>query len=219
LHRLNPVRIRFVRDVAANHFDRDTRNLAPFAGLSLVDIGCGGGLLTEPMARLGFSVLGIDAAEGSVAAAADHAQASQVPARYRCADAEALATEGMAFDVVLCMEIIEHVADPSSFLAVCSTLLKPGGLMFVATINRTLKAFALAKLGAEYVLGWIPRGTHDWRRFVAPGRLCGEIEKSGLSVLSIRGAAFDPISWNWRLSEDTDVNYLVAAAKAGGAVS
>jgi 2-polyprenyl-6-hydroxyphenyl methylase/3-demethylubiquinone-9 3-methyltransferase len=214
LHRLNPLRLGFIRDTAARHFARDTFALLPFAGLSLVDIGCGGGLLTEPMARQGFTAFGIDASEESVAIATAHARTTNVAASYRCAVVETLAEEGSTFDIVLNMEVVEHVTNVPAFLASCATILKPGGLMIVATINRTLKAFALAKLGAEYILGWIPRGTHDWRKFVGPPRLRAELEEAGLEVLKIQGVAFDPLAWNWRLSPDTDVNYMVVAAKA-----
>ncbi len=214
LHRLNPLRLGFVRDTAAGHFNRNPARLTPFAGLSLVDIGCGGGLLAEPIARQGFTVLGVDASEESVAIAVAHARTTNSAAIYRCAAVETLAAEGADFDVVLNMEIVEHIADLPAFLTSCSAILKPGGLMFVATINRTLKAFALAKLGAEYVLGWIPRGTHDWRKFVSPQNLRAGLEKAGLETLKIQGVAFDPLAWNWRLSSDTDVNYMAVAAKA-----
>lgn len=219
LHRLNPLRLGFIRDTAASHFARDPSVLVPFAGLSLVDIGCGGGLLTEPMARQGFTTLGIDASEESVAIAVSHARTAMVAAAYRCAVVETLAAEGSSFDVVLNMEIVEHVGDLQAFLTSCSAILKPGGLMFVATINRTLKALALAKLGAEYVLGWIPRGTHDWRKFVEPKRLSAGAERAGLEILKIQGVAFDPLAWNWRLSSDTGVNYMAVAAKSFGLVS
>jgi 2-polyprenyl-6-hydroxyphenyl methylase/3-demethylubiquinone-9 3-methyltransferase len=166
------------------------------------------------MARQGFTVLGVDASEESVAIAVAHARTTNSAAIYRCAAVETLAAEGADFDVVLNMEIVEHIADLPAFLTSCSAILKPGGLMFVATINRTLKAFALAKLGAEYVLGWIPRGTHDWRKFVSPQNLRAGLEEAGLETLKIQGVAFDPLAWNWRLSSDTDVNYMAVAAKA-----
>jgi 2-polyprenyl-6-hydroxyphenyl methylase/3-demethylubiquinone-9 3-methyltransferase len=213
LHRLNPLRLGYIRSEAARHCRRDPRTLAPFGRLALVDIGCGGGLLAEPLARQGFAVLGIDAAAESVAAAAAHADGGVAAPLYRCASAEVLAAESARFDVVLAMEIIEHLSDRSTFLQSCASLLKPGGLMFAATLNRTLKALALAKVGAEYVLGWIPRGTHDWNRFVAPDTLAMELEEHGLAVRNIQGVSFDPFTWDWRLSTDTAVNYMLVATK------
>jgi 2-polyprenyl-6-hydroxyphenyl methylase/3-demethylubiquinone-9 3-methyltransferase len=213
LHRLNPVRLGFVRDHAALHFGRDPRALAPFAGLSLIDVGCGGGLLAEPLAKQRFAVLGIDAAEENVAVASTHAQGLDAPVAFRCAAAETIAAEGRSFDVVLIMEIVEHVANRAAFLESCAALLEPGGLLFAATINRTLKSLALAKFGAEYVLGWIPRGTHDWNKFVSPVILHSELEDAGLAILKTQGVTFDPLAWDWRLSSDTDVNYMVVARK------
>ncbi len=211
LHRLNPVRLGFLREIAARHFARDPRALAPFEGLALVDIGCGGGLLSEPLARMGFDVLGIDAAEEGVEAAAAHAAETATPVAYRCTSAEQLAAEGRSFDAVVAMEVIEHVADLEGFVDTCASLVRPGGLLFAATINRTLKALALAKIGAEYVLGWVPPGTHDWQKFVTPRELHRLLEGAGLAVEAMKGAVFDPLAWAWRLSSDTDVNYMVAA--------
>jgi 2-polyprenyl-6-hydroxyphenyl methylase/3-demethylubiquinone-9 3-methyltransferase len=213
LHRLNPLRLAFIRSATVHHFGKDTRALQPFAGLSLIDIGCGGGLLSEPLARQGFDVLGIDAAPENVAAAAAHARVTNNTAIYRCATAERIAGEKHSFNVVLAMEIVEHVADRRHFVENCATLLEPGGLLFVATIARTLKALALAKFGAEYLLNWIPRGTHDWNKFVSPRALSNEVEGAGLSVLDIRGLSFDPLGWRWRLSSDTGVNYMLSATK------
>lgn len=213
LHRLNPLRLAFIRRVAAQHFGKGTRALAPFAGLSLVDIGCGGGLLSEPLARQGFCVLGVDAAPENVAAASAHKRDAHERLAYRCAPAEDLPAEKRRFDVVLAMEIVEHVMDRQRFLEICAALLKPGGLFFVATISRTMKSLALAKFGAEYVLKWIPPGTHDWNKFVSPQALSAEMEGTGLSVLETQGVSFDPLGWRWRLSSDTDVNYMIAAAK------
>ena len=211
LHKFNPVRLAFIREVAGAHFGRD--GLKPFQGLSLLDIGCGGGLLSEPMARLGFAVLGADASEKNVKTAAAHAASAGVEIDYRATSAESLAEEGRAFDVVLNMEVVEHVADLRAYLGACAGLVKPGGLMFVATLNKTLKALALAKIGAEYVLRWLPPGTHDWSRFVEPRRLRAMLEESGLKILKTQGVSFDPLNWNWRLSADTDVNYMVVAGK------
>jgi len=211
LHKFNPVRLSFIRQVTAAHFGRT--GLKPFDGLSLLDIGCGGGLLSEPMARLGFSVTGADASERNIGTASAHAAASGVAVNYRHATAEALVAEGAAFDVVLNMEVVEHVADLPGYLNACAKLVKPGGLMFVATLNKTLKSLALAKIGVEYVLRWLPPGTHDWNRFVEPARLKGLLTESGLEVLKTQGVSFDPLNWNWKLSGDTDVNYMVVAGK------
>lgn len=215
LHKLNPLRLAFVRRVTVQQFEKDARALTPFADLSLVDIGCGGGLLSEPLARQGFRVLGVDAAPENIAAAERHLGQTNSRLAYRFAHAEDLAAERRRFDVVLAMEIVEHVTDRQNFVETCATLVKPGGLLFVATIARTLKALALAKFGAEYLLNWIPRGTHDWNKFVSPLELSSEIEAAGLSVQEIQGVSFDPLGWRWRLSSDTDVNYMIAAVKHG----
>lgn len=211
LHKFNPIRLGFIRDTAAAHFGR--QGLKPFQGLGLLDIGCGGGLLCEPMARLGFAVLGADASEKNVKTAAAHAASSGIEIDYRVATAESLAADGRAFDIVLNMEVIEHVADLPGYLGACARLVKPGGLMFVATLNKTLKSLALAKIGAEYLLRWLPPGTHDWSRFVEPRRLHAMLKEAGLKVLKTQGVAFDPLAWNWRLSRDTDVNYMVVAGR------
>lgn len=213
LHKFNPVRLGFIRDTASAHFRRDARSLKPFEGLSLLDIGCGGGLLSEPMARLGFAVTGADASERNVGTARAHALMSGVEVAYRCVTAEDLAAEGAAFDLILNMEVVEHVADLDEFLKSCAAMLKPGGLMFVATLNKTLKSLALAKIGAEYILGWLPRGTHDWNRFIAPEKLQAILEGNGLNILKLQGVTFDPLDWDWKLSADTDVNYMVVAGK------
>jgi 2-polyprenyl-6-hydroxyphenyl methylase/3-demethylubiquinone-9 3-methyltransferase len=211
LHKFNPVRLGFIRDTAGAHFGR--QGLKPFQGLTLLDIGCGGGLLSEPMARLGFMVLGADASDKNVKTAAAHAVATGIEIDYRVSTAESLVVDGPAFDVVLNMEVIEHVADLPGFLGACARLVKPGGLMFIASLNKTLKSLALAKIAAEYVLRWLPPGTHDWNRFVEPKRLHTMLEDVGLKVLKTQGVAFDPLTWNWRLSGDTDVNYMVVAGK------
>jgi 2-polyprenyl-6-hydroxyphenyl methylase/3-demethylubiquinone-9 3-methyltransferase len=213
LHRLNPVRLAFIRNTALRHFDRDAKALAPFSGLTLLDVGCGGGLVTEAMARQGFDVLGIDAAEENVAAAAAHAREMATPPRYHCAAAEDLVPEQANFDVLLALEILEHVVDRAEFLATCAQLLKPGGLIVLATLNRTLKSLALAKVGAEYILRWLPAGTHDWNNFVSPETLSSELRELGLTIVETRGITFDPLGWTWRLSSDTGINYMIAAAK------
>ncbi|HEX4270658.1 MAG TPA: bifunctional 2-polyprenyl-6-hydroxyphenol methylase/3-demethylubiquinol 3-O-methyltransferase UbiG [Rhizomicrobium sp.] len=213
LHKFNPVRLAFIRAEAAGHFGRDGRSLRPFEGLSLLDIGCGGGLLSEPMARLGFAVTGADASEKNIGTAKTHAAQSGLAIDYRATSAEALVDQGAAFDVVLNMEVVEHVADVTSYLAACTRLVKPGGLAFVATLNKTLKSLALAKIGAEYVLGWLPRGTHDWNRFIPPAELKASLEESGLTILKTQGVSFDPLNWDWRLSNDVDINYMIVATK------
>jgi 2-polyprenyl-6-hydroxyphenyl methylase / 3-demethylubiquinone-9 3-methyltransferase len=214
LHQFNPVRLGFIRAAAAAHFARDEKSLTPFQGLNLLDIGCGGGLLSEPMARIGFAVLGVDPSEKNVKTASAHAAGTGLRLDYRATTAEALAEEGASFDVVLNMEVVEHVADLGGFLRACGALLKPSGFMIVATLNRTLKSLALAKIGAEYVLRWLPAGTHDWNRFVTPAELDGFLEDSGLRVARVQGVSFDPLRWEWRLSSDTDVNYMMVAERA-----
>jgi 2-polyprenyl-6-hydroxyphenyl methylase/3-demethylubiquinone-9 3-methyltransferase len=213
LHKFNPVRLAFIRGEAAARFGRNPRGLTPFAGLTLLDIGCGGGLLSEPMARLGFAVTGADASERNIGTARAHAAQSGLAVDYRTVTAEALAAEGLSFDVVLNMEVVEHVADVGAYLDACTALVRPGGITIVATLNKTLKALALAKFGAEYILGWLPRGTHDWNRFLAPTDLRTKLEKSGLSILKTQGVSFDPLGWDWKLSSDTDVNYMVVAGR------
>ena len=213
LHKFNPVRLGFIRAEAAAHFARDARSLRPFEGLSLLDIGCGGGLLSEPMARLGFAVTGADASEKNIGTAKAHAAQSGLGIDYRATTAEALVAEGLQCDVVLNMEVVEHVADVTAYLNACTALVKPGGLTFVATLNKTLKSLALAKIGAEYVLGWLPRGTHDWNRFIPPTELKASLEQTGLTILKTQGVSFDPLGWDWRLSSDVDVNYMVVARR------
>ncbi|MBS0279887.1 MAG: bifunctional 2-polyprenyl-6-hydroxyphenol methylase/3-demethylubiquinol 3-O-methyltransferase UbiG [Proteobacteria bacterium] len=214
LHKFNPVRLGFIRGQAAARFGRDARSLRPFEGLTLLDIGCGGGLLSEPMARLGFAVTGADASERNIGTARAHAAQSGVAVDYRAATAEMLAAEGRIFDVVLNMEVVEHVADVDAYLSACAKLVKPGGITIVATLNKTLKSLALAKVAAEYVLGWMPRGTHDWNRFIPPAQLQQSLEESGLNILKTQGVSFDVLTWDWRLASDLDVNYMMVAAKA-----
>lgn len=213
LHAFNPVRLEFIRDVLIRHFDRDPRALRPFEGLTLLDIGCGGGLISEPMSRMGFRVIGADASATNIRIARSHADETGVAVEYRAGTAEELLAEGRTFDVVLNLEVVEHVADIESYMSAAAGLIAPGGMTIVSTINKTLKALMLAKFAAEYVLGWLPPGTHDWNKFVAPGTLHGTLERAGLGIVETKGLAFDPLGWNWRMSSDTDVNYMVAAKR------
>ncbi len=208
LHRLNPVRLAYIRDRVAAHFGRDPKADRPLAGLRLLDIGCGGGLLCEPMARLGAIVVGVDAAERSIAIARHHAEIGGLEIDYRATTAEALAEAGERFDIVLNTEVIEHVADPEAFLGTTLGLLSPGGAMVLSTINRTAKAFALAIVGAEYVLGWLPRGTHDWRRFLRPSEIATILRKRGARFSDLVGVSYNPIADQWRIGRDLDVNYM-----------
>jgi 2-polyprenyl-6-hydroxyphenyl methylase/3-demethylubiquinone-9 3-methyltransferase len=214
LHRFNPVRLAFIRERALRHFGRDETRRAPFAGLTLLDIGCGGGLLCEPMARLGFSVTGVDASARNIAVAGRHAEDGGLAVDYRCATAEDLvAAGGPGFDVVLNMEVIEHVVDPGAFLRDGVSLLKPGGLMILATLNRTLASLALAKVGAEYVLRWLPAGTHDWRKFIKPSEIRRFLASGDAVIEGPFGVTFDPLNARWSLGPDTRVNYLMTIQK------
>jgi 2-polyprenyl-6-hydroxyphenyl methylase/3-demethylubiquinone-9 3-methyltransferase len=214
LHALNPVRLGFIREQALSRFGRDPAARRPFEGLRLLDIGCGGGLLSEPMARLGFAVTGVDASEQNIGVARAHAAELELTIDYRCATAEALLVEAPArFDVVLNMEVIEHVADPGGYLRDTARLLAPGGLMIVATLNRTLKSLALAKIGAEYLLRWVPAGTHDWRRFLTPDELRGFLADAPVTVEGPFGVAYNPLADRWSLSGDCDVNYMMTVSR------
>jgi len=213
LHRLNPARLRFIRETLIAHFGRDLRSLTPFTGLALCDIGCGGGLIAEPMARLGFAVTAIDADRDAIDVARDHALAGGLTIDYRCEAAESLAAESRQFDVVLALELIEHVAEPQALLEACATLVKPGGVFIGATINRTPQAYALAVVGAEYVMRWLPRGTHDWRRFLRPSEFVLGLRRAGLSPIQLKGLRYQLAGGEWALSDDLSVNYLVTAIK------
>lgn len=212
LHRFNPVRIGFIRDHAIRSFGQKKEEIGPLAGLSVLDIGCGGGLLCEPLARLGANVTGIDAAEKNIHIARLHAEQMGLKIRYLHCPVEALpGTE--SFDIVLAMEIIEHVADLDLFLREAAARLKPGGLLFVATLNRTAKSYALAILGAEYILRWLPIGTHDWRKFVRPSELAASLRKAQVEIEEVKGITYSLIRDHWSLSQDLDVNYMVLAKR------
>jgi 2-polyprenyl-6-hydroxyphenyl methylase/3-demethylubiquinone-9 3-methyltransferase len=215
LHKLNPLRLAYIRDQAAARFNRDPKKLDCLAGLRMLDIGCGGGILSEPLARLGARMVGADPSEDTIDIARAHAQDSGLAIDYRATTAEDLAEAGERFDVVLAMEVVEHVADVPLFVATCAAMVKPGGLLIAATLNRTLKSFALAIVGAEYVLRWLPRGTHQWDKFVTPVELETAVENSGLQVIAERGVIYNPLADRWQLSPDMDVNYMLVAAKQG----
>lgn len=215
LHVFNPVRLTYIKEQVTARFARDPFARRPFEGLSFLDIGCGGGLLTEPMARLGATITGIDPSEKNIATASVHASEQDLAIDYRAITAEALAEAGDTFDVILNMEVIEHVADAEAFVATCARLLKPGGLIFVATLNRTLKSFGLAIIGAEYVLGWLPKGTHQWEKFITPQELDTWLAASGLKPLDRTGVTYNPFSGEWRRARDMDVNYMLVAQKPG----
>jgi 2-polyprenyl-6-hydroxyphenyl methylase/3-demethylubiquinone-9 3-methyltransferase len=217
LHRLGPVRIAFVREHLGRLFGRDARGLKPFAGLRLLDIGCGAGLMAEPMARLGFEVVGIDAAAEPVEVARAHALAGGLRIDYRVATAESLAAAGERFDAVLALEVIEHVADLGLFLAAAASLVRPGGGFAAATINRTAKSFLFAIAGAEYLLRWLPVGTHRWEKLVRPSELILPLRRAGLAVEVLAGVAYDPLTGDWRLApKDLDVNYMLFASRPSG---
>ena len=214
LHMLNPCRLDYITAQIAAEFDRDLAAPRPFEGLRLLDIGCGGGLLSEPMARLGAEVVGADAAEGNLPVARIHAEQSGLEIDYRHSTAEALAAAGEQFDVVLNMEVVEHVSDPLAYLTACRQLLRPGGLHICSTINRNPKSFAVAIVGAEYVMRWLPKGTHEWNKFITPDELYALLEKAGLRPVDRKGFVFNPVSWRWSLSDrDLSVNYVTASVK------
>lgn len=213
LHQIGPARMTFLRDQLVQHFARPP-GIKPLAGLSVLDIGCGGGLVCEPLARLGATVTGIDPALESIEAARRHADAQGLAIAYRAARVEDLAAEGRTFDAVSCLEVVEHVPDVGAFLNTCAGLVRPGGLMLLSTVNRTVKAYLLAILGAEYVLRWLPVGTHQWERFVTPDELAAHLRAAGLGPPTCRGLVYNPLADTWTLSNDTDVNYFASAPKA-----
>lgn len=206
LHKINPIRVEYIRDTIFEHYNADS-----LKGLSLVDIGCGGGLVCEPMARLGANVTGVDGGEKNVKTAMAHAQAMQLEIDYRATTAEEIAAKGEQFDVVLALEIVEHVADVELFLKSVAALVKPGGVLIMSTLNRTMKSYALAIVGAEYVLQWLPRGTHEWKKFLTPAELIQPLQREGLTHKESKGMVMNPLKWEWSMSDnDLDVNYYVA---------
>ena len=214
LHMLNPCRLDYITSQIAAEFGRDLTSTLPFEGLRILDIGCGGGLLSEPVARLGATVVGADAAERNIPVARVHAKQQGLTIDYRHTTAEALADAGEVFDAILNMEVVEHVSDPQAYLTACHDLLKPGGLMVCSTINRNPKSFAMAIVGAEIVMRWLPKGTHEWSKFITPDELYALLSAAGLDPVDRKGFVFNPIKWDWRLSErDLSVNYVTASVR------
>ena len=214
LHMLNPCRLDYITSQIAGEFDRDLTHSVPFKGLRILDIGCGGGLLAEPMARLGADVVGADAAERNIPVARIHAEQSGLLIDYRHTTAEAMADAGEQFDVVLNMEVVEHVASPIDYLTACQKLLKPGGLHICSTINRNPKSYMMAIIGAERVMRWLPKGTHEWSKFITPDELFDLLGAAGLDPVDRKGFVFNPVSWSWKLSDrDLSVNYVTASIK------
>ena len=213
LHKFNPVRLAYIRDLVSAHYGRDPLSHRPLEGLRLLDIGCGGGLLSEPMSRMGAEVVGADASEKNIRIARTHAEMSGVAVDYRAVTAEALAEAGESFDVILNMEVVEHVADVDFFMKTCASMVRPGGMMFVATINRTFKAAALAIIGAEYVLRWLPKGTHQYEKLVRPEEIETPLAASGMTITERTGVFFNPLQNQWNLSSDMDVNYMMVARR------
>jgi 2-polyprenyl-6-hydroxyphenyl methylase/3-demethylubiquinone-9 3-methyltransferase len=213
LHRINPIRIGWLLETLARRFK--AQGPAPLEGRTILDIGCGAGLLSEPLSRLGARVTGLDPAPSAIAAARAHAEATGAELTYRAGTVEDLAAEGAQFDAVLAMEVVEHVEDVSAFVATAAGLVAPGGILCLSTLNRTAKSFALAIVGAEYVLRWLPRGTHRWEQFVTPLELTGALRRAGFVVAARRGLMFDPLRREWRLADDPSVNYFLAAVPRG----
>jgi 2-polyprenyl-6-hydroxyphenyl methylase/3-demethylubiquinone-9 3-methyltransferase len=216
LHQIAPLRLAFLREEMLRHFRRSGQLARPFAGLSVLDVGCGGGLICEPLARLGAHVTGLDPAPENIAAARAHAAGQGLAVEYRAGRVEELAAEGLAFDALVCFEVVEHVPDPAAFLKACAALLRPGAPILLSTINRTVKSYLLAIVAAEYVLRWLPVGTHRWDRFVTPQELAGHCAAAGLAPGNVRGLVYNPFADGWALAADTDVNYFAAAVKRAG---
>jgi 2-polyprenyl-6-hydroxyphenyl methylase / 3-demethylubiquinone-9 3-methyltransferase len=214
LHRINPTRLTYIRDQLCRAFGRDKKTAASLAGLTVLDIGCGGGLVAEPLARLSATMTGIDPAAENIEAAKAHAKGARLDISYRTATAEELAAEGASFDAVLLLEVVEHVPDVKYFLKQVAPLVKPGGLMILSTINRTLKAYALVIIGAELILRWLPAGTHNWARFVTPDELRRALKDAGLTPIDVTGMVYNPLADEWRLARDSDVNYFATAARS-----
>ncbi|MBP5856390.1 bifunctional 2-polyprenyl-6-hydroxyphenol methylase/3-demethylubiquinol 3-O-methyltransferase UbiG [Marivibrio halodurans] len=214
LHRLNPLRLTFLRDHLVTRFGRDPGSLTPLSGLRILDVGCGGGLVTEPLARMGADVVGLDATEESIAVARLHAEETGLAIDYRHDTAEALAAAGERFDAVLALEVVEHVNDPAAFIRTCASMVRPGGAMGLSTLNRSPKGFLLGVVAAEYVMRWLPRGTHDWRKFVKPSELAAMLRAGGLTLSDLKGLTYDPVKDAFRLdARDLAVNYLAFAVR------
>lgn len=217
LHKFNPIRIGYIRDQVIENFKINLEDgpsqLKPFKGLRFLDIGCGGGLLTEPMARLGAEIVAADASETNINVASLHSKNMGLEVDYRHTTAEDLAASDEKFDVILNMEVIEHVADLEGFAKACCQMLKPGGIMFIATLNRTFKSYTFAIIGAEYVLRWLPRGTHNWKKFLRPSEVVKLIRANGLSVQDMAGASYNPVQDSWRLSKDMSINYMLTTQR------
>ena len=213
LHQLAPARLAFVRNQIAGHFGRPTGGMKPLKDISILDLGCGGGLISEPLARMGGRITAIDPSPETIAAARAHAESQHLDIDYRAARAEELAAVGTTFDAVVCLEVVEHVPDAAQFIKLAAGLVRPGGMLVPSTLNRTAKSYALAIVAAEYVLRWLPRGTHQWDRFIKPDELQAHIVDAGLTPDRVEGLVFDPLRDSWHLADDLDVNYLVAATK------
>lgn len=213
LHQIGPPRLSFIRNAVIDHFRTDAKSLKPLIGLTALDIGCGGGLVSEPLCRMGAKVTGIDPSERNIAIAKAHAEPQGLAIDYRAVRVEELSAAGESYDVVACLEVVEHVPDVGKFIAECARVVRPGGLVVFSTLNRTFKSWALAIVGAEYVLGWLPRGTHQWDRFVTPDEITAYASAAGLTAPRFEGITYNPFQDQWSLAPDTDVNYLVSFVK------
>ncbi len=213
LHQIGPVRLKYIRDTAVRHFGVAEPGLKPLSGLTCLDVGCGGGLISEPLARMGATVTAIDPGQQNIAAAQKHAQASGLSINYQPTTAEAVLAQGHAFDLVTCLEVIEHVPEPAAFVHTIAGLVRPGGLLIMSTINRTPKSYALAIVAAEYILRWLPVGTHQWDSFVRPGELKHAMTAAGLEKCATLGLVYNVLDDRWSLSDDTDVNYMASAVR------